>query len=336
MFQKESNTRFKYQSEINYSEHFCRIFFSKKFLEGVLKNMNKSLFKSFLVVSCLVLFGATLSIVFINASPVLSGADGGDDVGHTATITVFDHYNSNWNHPAITTINIPCYWQVLSCHLDYDGYCDPNDPYLRAITFWLDWRGGAIGTYRVGPGQVRGYGTISPGQTKHWEFDMSNCQFASNTTGDVYWNFIPQDEDDIRGYFSPGEHTVTAFISSQDAFMGATQDSWISITLHIEYNDLIGDTLDEISRNLDDIKGLINEKLSGWSKTTCEKYLRFAKETVDDMTETHLNGELINTEELCLLKMRFIVIDLVADDEEISSLCDNVMNLIDDLINFIC
>ncbi|MFX1501120.1 MAG: hypothetical protein ACFFDH_09185 [Promethearchaeota archaeon] len=296
--------------------------------------MKKTLYKSILILSCLVLFGGSLSIYMITAP-----AEPSDDaIVHNASVVVFDHYNSNWNHPAIATINIPCYWEITSCRMEYDGYCDPDDYYVRAIGFWLDWRGSWIGSERTGPFDVWGYGIIYPGQTKHWEFDMSYCQFAKNWSdgpGSVYWNFIPQDEDDKGGYFSPGEHTITAFVSSQDFCAGATQDSWISITLYFEYLDPVGDILNQISSNQDELKILIEEKLSGWSETQCEKYLHFSRESVDNMIETHLNCGSITAEELFILNTRFQVIKLIAGDQEISDICDNTMALIDELEDII-
>lgn len=296
--------------------------------------MKRIWYKSVLIMLCLVLFGGSLSIVIINTTPEPSE----DDTVHTATLEVFDHYYANWNHPAITTINIPCYWQIVSCRLEIDGYHDPDDGFLRAVGFWLDWRGGWIGTRRIGPHDVTGYGTIRIGETKHWAFDMSNCQVAKNWsdgTGSVYWNFIPQNEDDRAGYFSSGEHTIKAFISTEDKYDGPTQDSWISITLYFEYLDPIGDILNEISSNQDELEGLINEKLSGWSKIQCEKYLRFSREEVNNMIEKHLNCEAITAEELCVLSTRFIVIYLIAGNPEISYICDNILNLIEDLKDII-
>ena len=173
------------------------------------------------------------------------------------TITVFNHEYSNWDHPAISTINIPDL-PIESCILELDAYSDPDEyPItLRAIGFYLDWRGGAIGAWRLGPGQVRGDGTIRYGQEKSWEYDMSYCRFAKNTSdvpdtdgdgnpgpgnadvGSVFWNFIPQYPSQESGYFSPGEHIIKAFVTSQDAHSGSTQDSWISIKLHFMFKEI--------------------------------------------------------------------------------------------------
>ena len=183
-------------------------------------------------------------------SVILETSDDGTCITRALTITVFNQKISSANQPAIKEITIP--GRVLSCNLEYIGYLDRHDPYLRATTFWLDGRGGAIGTYRVAPGQVRGYGTISPGQTKTWNFDMSHCQFAvSSGTGDVYLNFIPQDGDDLSGYFSPGKHEIKAFISSQDAYAGSTQDTWITIKLHLVIKEYVLTVFDHEFSNWD-------------------------------------------------------------------------------------
>ena len=152
------------------------------------------------------------------------------------TINVFNQHNSNANHHAITEITIPDL-PFVSCSMEIQGYCDSDDPYLRAVHFDVDGRGGAIGTSRWAPGQVSGYGTISPDETKIWNFDMTYCQFAVNEgTGDHYLNFLPQNSEQTTGYFSPGTHIIRSYISSQDEFIGDSQDSWITITLNFEYN----------------------------------------------------------------------------------------------------
>ncbi len=151
---------------------------------------------------------------------------------YSESITVFDHEISDWPHPAVTTLEIPCNWQVIACDLEYTAYSDPNDPYLRAMAFYLDDRGGGIGCYRIGPGQIRGW-TISPGQTLHRVFDMSYVMFPLPDEGGEYLNFIPEGEGYIPGYFSPGVHDIEAFVTSQ--YPGAVQESWISIILHFQY-----------------------------------------------------------------------------------------------------
>jgi len=277
----------------------------------------------------------------------------------TLNITVFDQEYSNWDHPAITTITIPDR-PIESVRLEWDGYCDPDDFYLRAIAFWVDWRGGGIGVWRIMGGQVSGYGTISPGQTKHWEFDMSNCQFAKNTSdlptvpnwdpekGSVYWNFIPQDPSQTTGYFSPGEHTIKAFISSQDRFSvfpnqwypditepEPKQDSWITIIIRITFKDVIGDTLNEISNTLDDMQELIYTNLGTRRGLLCTLILRFSNRSVNFMIDKHKNCEMIRLHELCFLKMTIYLIERISKDPEISDLCSEIYSSIDKIIEFI-
>ncbi|MFX1451885.1 MAG: hypothetical protein ACFFCM_13650 [Promethearchaeota archaeon] len=288
--------------------------------------MKKTLYKSLLFLSFLVLFGGSLSILMINTSAEPSA----DPTIHTASMVVFDHEFCDWPHPGVALIEIPSYWQVVGCNLEYTAHMDPDDYYLRAMAFYLDDRGGGIGCYRVGPHDIRGW-TILPGQTLYRMFDMSHVQFPRDwpDTGGTYWTFIPASGGYIPGYFSPGEHEITGFVSSQ--YPGAVQESWISIVLHFEYIDLIGDILNQISSNQDDLESLINEQVSGWYQTYCLKHLRFSRETVDSMIERHLNGGSITTSELFWLKMRFLYIKMAADVPEISTICDNTMTLIDDL-----
>ncbi|MBY9008169.1 MAG: PKD domain-containing protein [Candidatus Lokiarchaeota archaeon] len=148
------------------------------------------------------------------------------------SIPVFNGKTSNANYPAITEITIPDL-PFISSSMYVEGYCDSDDSSsLRALYFDVDDRGGAIGTTRIGPGQVRGYGTIERGETTNWNFDMTDCQFAVKTgTGHEYLNFLPQNSGQTTGYFSPGKHIIKAFISSQ----GENQDSWITITINFKY-----------------------------------------------------------------------------------------------------
>lgn len=160
---------------------------------------------------------------------------------YTTTITVFDHEYCHWPDPGVSTFKIPWYWQVTGCLLEYDAHCDPDDWYLRAMAFWMDGypnyydgRGGGIGCYRTGPHDIRGW-TIYPGQTLSRTFDMSNVMFPRDwpQTGGDYYTFIPGGAGYMPGYFSPGVHEVTGFVSSQ--YPGAVQESWISIKLHFQY-----------------------------------------------------------------------------------------------------
>jgi len=185
------------------------------------------------------MLSGTLSLGFVRAE--LSTASSG---GYTQTIVVFDHRISSWDNPAVETITIPRNWGIISAEMWLQAYCDRNDPYLRAIHFDVDGLGGGINTWRLSGSQVRGdpsgtppSGTISPGQTKTYTFDMTHVYFAYPSTGPYgsyenhelgrfYHNFIPQG-------FSPGEHTITSFVSSQVALGGP--NSWVTVILTITY-----------------------------------------------------------------------------------------------------
>ncbi len=69
------------------------------------------------------------------------------------SITVFNQYNSNWDHPAIANITMPDL-QILNGTIVVQGYCDPNDPYERSIHFLIDGYGGNIGCSALSAGQV--------------------------------------------------------------------------------------------------------------------------------------------------------------------------------------
>jgi len=76
---------------------------------------------------------------------------------------------------------------------------------------------------------------------------MSNCQFAGGWPDPpytIYHDFKPQSAGDTVGFFSTGEHTITAFVSTQDAYSVCLecdppdpQESWITIILDIEYTE---------------------------------------------------------------------------------------------------
>ena len=210
--------------------------------------------KAILLILCFTMLSGTVSLGFARAE--LSTASPGS---FTQTIVVFDHKISNWDHPAVETITIPD-WPILSVEMFLQAKCDPNDWYLRAIHFDVDGAlgpppragiGGAINCWRLSGSQVRGdpsgippSGTISPGQTKTYTFDMSHVYLANPPEGPYgsyqkpwkgrfYHNYIPQFPGDILGYFSPGEHTITSFVSSQDATGGP--NSWVTIILTITY-----------------------------------------------------------------------------------------------------
>ncbi|MBN1214778.1 MAG: PKD domain-containing protein [Candidatus Lokiarchaeota archaeon] len=170
----------------------------------------------------------------------------------THTMTVCYRYISNADHPAILDIEIPNL-PIISATMDLRAYCDAQDQSgvtIRAIYFDIDGRGaGAIGCWTREAGQVRGDGVIGVGAEKSWTYDMTHCRFPvavselpsiPNTdpeTGSRYVNFIPQSSSDTSGFFSPGAHTIKAFVTSRDQYAGSSQDSWVSITLNLVYND---------------------------------------------------------------------------------------------------
>jgi hypothetical protein len=248
--------------------------------------MKKNFSKTILLILLLSIFGSTFGFKFVKAD--LSTAN---SCALTQTMVVFDHYYSNWDHPAIATITIPP-WPIESCYMEYKGR--NNDyMYLRAITFWLDWRGGAIGCWRQQAGQVRGYGTIGTNSYKEWNFDMSNCQFAKNTSdlptvpnydpaaGSVYWNFIPEDSAPPTGYFTPGQHTIEAFISAQD--FSSHQLSWITLILHF--------TFKYIPAIIDFDPDTLNPKSKGNWVTV---YIEFPEDTTCDISNADISTILLN------------------------------------------
>lgn len=192
--------------------------------------MKKIKNKAILFVLCMSLVIGTSSVGYVRAP--------------TMEMTVFNQENSNWDHKAIKTIIIPCFQEIVSIHMTITAYYDPDDYFLRAVWFDLDGRGGWIGTYRFGPHDVRG-NIIEPGQTLTWTYDMSNCQFAGEWDPNadpplpdrIYYDFIHPPACETVGFFSTGEHTITAYVSSQDVYMGKTQDSWITIILDFEYTE---------------------------------------------------------------------------------------------------
>lgn len=197
--------------------------------------MIKSRYKAILLMLSMSVVIGTASVSFVGAASL--------------NITVFDNFYSNMDHPAETTIIIPCFQSIESARMVITAYHDPDDTYLRAVYFALDGIGDYIGVWRQGPGQVRGEVTTNAGDLKEWEFDMSHCMFANPTEptgpefGFYYRNFIPQNIGETIGYFSPGEHSVLAFLTTRDETSGATQDSWITITLYFEYTPCVEGSL---------------------------------------------------------------------------------------------
>ncbi|NVM55244.1 MAG: Ig-like domain-containing protein, partial [Candidatus Helarchaeota archaeon] len=148
-------------------------------------------------------------------------------------ITVFDHvYGNHMNLPSrnFTIPDVP----IRSCRMQLTAYCDPDDGHTRAVEFYLDGiptTRGLIGT--SGSCSMVHGDTIRPGQTVTRYYNMSHVQYANTTTyqGHYYINFLPQGPSDTLGYLSSGNHTIRSYVTSVDWEKGATQDSWVSITL---------------------------------------------------------------------------------------------------------
>lgn len=191
--------------------------------------MKKIRNKTILLILCFSMLSGTMSLGFARAelAPATSPI-------YSATIVVFDQVLSDWPHPAETTLEIPSYWQVTAVTLKYRAHKDPDDYYLRAMSFRLDGRGGGIGCERIGRHDIWGW-TISGGETKYREFNMNHVLFPRDwpDMGGDYWTFITGSESFLPGYFSPGVHDIQAFVSTQ--YPGAVQESWVSITLEITY-----------------------------------------------------------------------------------------------------
>jgi len=212
---------------------------------------------------------------------------------YSATFVVFDHEYCDWPHPGVSTFEIPNNWQVTAVDLIYTAHCDPDDWYLRAMAFYLDGypdgRGGAIGCRRVGKHDVSGW-TISPGQTKSRTFDMNHVEFPLTTYPHPpnWMTFITGSESFLPGYFSPGVHEVTGFVSSQ--YPGAVQESWISITLEITY------TLRIIQAEVEFNPDTLNRKSQGkWVTVYIDLPDGFNEEDIDIST-IKLNG-MVDAEE---------------------------------------
>ena len=186
--------------------------------------MTKIRYKSILLVLCLSMFSGALSLGFVRAvvPPACS-------CYLTETIVVFDREPATTGNHAIKTITIQDL-PVKSVYMKMEAHLSSSEVWLRAIGFRIDGRGEGIDVRRIAKFQVRGYGTILPGQTKTFPadpdyYDMSNCRFAipHPSTGSQWINFIAE------GYFDPGLHTIDAYVTSP--YTG----TWISITLEITY-----------------------------------------------------------------------------------------------------
>ena len=217
--------------------------------------MKKIRYKPNLVVLCILVVIGTSSVGFVGAQAQKV----------TVTITVFDHATAGMYDHANTTITIPCFQDMLSCRMVFEGYCDPDDKYLRCLTFFVDGnfsvqdpegymigQGGYIGTEQLGdhfqfgcgptlpdPCGLIYRGEVPPGEHKTWIFNMSECAFANHWSHEYYpgWHyksFIPESAEDTVGYFSPGEHLIEACITSEPAKCGPKYETWISIKLEFE------------------------------------------------------------------------------------------------------
>lgn len=155
---------------------------------------------------------------------------------------LWDHTPAlNGNHAVASFELVPCS-TVLSGYLDLIAYNDDRY-YLRAIQFRLGGDGGAIGTYWIAPGQVRGNGVIGPRQTKHWVYDLSAVMVAdgSQSGGYRYVNFIEIINDILASSTSTIE--VEAWVTTNASY---GPNSWISafIDLEIDYSTCDSDNDD--------------------------------------------------------------------------------------------
>jgi len=82
------------------------------------------------------------------------------------------------NYP-YATFSLPNRNQIESAKVIIRAYNDDRS-WLRAVSFHLDGVGGYIGTNRIAPSQVRGYGVINPGATKTWAYDLGKTQVSAN------------------------------------------------------------------------------------------------------------------------------------------------------------
>ena len=107
-----------------------------------------------------------------------------------------------------------------SMEMDIAAYNDDR-AYLRAIWFEVDGVGGYLGTGQLTRSQVRGDGTLQPGEAKKLTFDLSKCQVSSKTRGKKEINFT-------KMLLQPGTHTLSSWISTYGKY---GPDSRISIDL---------------------------------------------------------------------------------------------------------
>jgi hypothetical protein len=123
------------------------------------------------------------------------------------TINVFDHeLPNNKDHPATTEIIIPNK-KIIDCSIIIEGYLDLDDLNRRGVYFYFDNIGGKLVISGEGP-----------------------------TNGDTICggNFNLKYSLSYIGTINPGNHSIEAYISSDDSSSGAVIESWISIRL--EFN----------------------------------------------------------------------------------------------------
>ncbi len=227
--------------------------------------MNKTWKTSFLCLFlCLLVFSGSASMNAAGIMPqnpesttVEPAADGSCDLEHV-TITIFDHTLANRDHHALATLILPSCKRVVACQMVITEHLDRDDVCVRATLFLFDVVNENpekynIGTCRTGRDNVVG-DIIAPGQTVTYTYDMSNVQFSNAWPQKCSWykNFIPQDENDTSGYLSPGMHVIEVWISSYDRYSGELPaDTWITLTLHLVFEDVVGELVDDLVDAID-------------------------------------------------------------------------------------
>lgn len=253
--------------------------------------MKKIRNKTILFILCFSMLSGTVSLGFVKAE--LSTASPG---GLTETIEVFNQQTATTTNPAIATItikNMPVesvimelvahnadrnWWRAI--HFDVDGYLD-------GIVGTPPGVGGGILVWREGPGQVRGPGVLYYGPyTKSFTIDMSTeCYFATGVNYEkFYHNFVPQDPSQTVGYFSPGDHIITSFVTAP----GSAGNSWVTIRLIITYS--------YIPAEVEFHPETLNRKSQGnWVTIYIDLPDEYNEEDID-LSTIKLNGVLLDEE----------------------------------------
>ncbi|MFX1340478.1 MAG: fibronectin type III domain-containing protein, partial [Promethearchaeota archaeon] len=95
--------------------------------------------------------------------------------------------------------------------------------------------------------------------------------------------------------------------------------------------NIIEQILKELLNKLDELKDLIN-KIHDWRKRfICKLYLERAVYIIEYMIEKVENNKSINLKDMYFLLVYIALIDFIAHQEEISQLCSEIYDLIDDL-----